>query len=74
MFDYIVHCTLVFLAESLSVDKQNVVFTHNKWNVFPPVKGGTHVTTWMNLEDIILRGRSQSQRNIWELGGLRGDS
>ena len=52
MFDYIVHCALIFLAESLSVDKQNVVFTYNKWNVFPPVKGGTHVTTWMNLEDI----------------------
>ena len=52
MFDYIVHCTLIFLAESLSVDKQNVVFTQNKWNVFPPVKGGTHVTTWMNLEDM----------------------
>ena len=52
MFDYIVHCALIFLAESLSVDKQNVVFTYNKWNVFPPVKGGTHVTTWMNLEDM----------------------
>ena len=29
-------------------------------------------TTWMNLEDIILRERSQSQRNIWELGGIKG--
>lgn len=29
-------------------------------------------TTWMNLKDIILRGRSHSQRNIWELGGIKG--
>ena len=30
------------------------------------------VTTWMNVKDIILRGRSHSQRNIWELGGIKG--
>ena len=46
------------------MDKQKVVQTHNR--ILFCLKGEeilTQVTTWMNLEDILLNEISQSQKN-----------
>ena len=55
------------MSISGQMDKQNVVypyniilFSHKKRN-----EALIHGTTWMNLENIMLNARGQSQKNAW---------
>ena len=54
------------------MDKQNVIYTYSGILAFKTKVSLTPATTWMNLEDVMLRDRNQTQKDKYCLIPLPG--